>query len=94
MDMNIASADDCAREKEILENLIEEARELLSEEQKEQFKIANAAWNKFLEASVEMEGLEYEGGSMQPIIENLARTGLTKQRQVQIRGLIKYTREV
>ena len=94
MDMNIATADEYGREKEILRTLVEEANQILSEKQKEQFKVANASWDMFIDASVELEGLEFEGGSIRPTIENGASTRLTKERQAQIRNLIEFIRVV
>lgn len=90
MDMNIATADEYGKEREKLHTLIEETIQILSEKQKEKFEMANASWNRFLDASVELEGLEFEGGSMRPAIENVASTRLTKERQAQIRNLIEF----
>ena len=93
MDINAEAANDYSGQKGILDELIGEAKEILSEKQRERFDIANAAWDKFLEASAELEGLEWEDGSMQPTVENLTRTDLTKERQVQIRKLIKQVKD-
>ncbi len=92
--INIATAEECARETGILDDLIEEANAVLSVKQRKQFKIANTAWGQMLEASVKAEGLEYETGSMRPQVENIARTRLTKERQTQIRNMIADMRVV
>ena len=93
-EMNKSSADDYAREKAILENLVLEAKQVLSEKQRTHLEIANTAWQKFLDASVEIEGLEYEDGSIRPTIENVAAQRFTKERQKHLRDLIAHVTAV
>ena len=87
-DMNLASYEDFRREKETLECLSEEVVEVLSDKQKEKFREANEAWESFVEASVEVEGLEYEGGTIRPTVENLAATRLVRERNRQLEELL------
>ena len=92
--MNIVSANEYAREKAILDNLILEAGQVLSEQQNAQLEIANTAWKTFLKASVEIEGLKYDGGSIRPMIESNAAAHFTRERQKHLRDLITHVAEV
>ena len=86
--MNLVSYEDYEREKEILGALSEKVIGVLSDKQKEEFHKANEAWESFVEASVEVEGLEYEGGTIRPTIANLAATGLVRERKRQLEELL------
>lgn len=92
-DMNIVSYEDYRKEEENLALLLKKVTEVLSSEQKERFHDANGAWNKFVEASVEIEGLVYEGGSIRPTIENLAAARFARERKDQIEKLLVYLSE-
>ena len=87
--MNLASYDDAQREKESLDDLLNQVISLLSRKQEEKFREANEAWNKFVQSSIEIEGLEYEGGSMRPTIVNLATARFVRERKRQIEELLK-----
>ena len=93
-EMNRAAASERNSEKAILGKLILEAENVLSPEQRRQLGIANTAWEGFLNASVEIEGLFYKGGSIRPTIEAGAATQLTAQRQKHIRELISHATQV
>lgn len=93
-DMNIDSAKDYKKEKEILYSLIPQVENLLSEKQLLKFSEANKAWTVFFEASVEIEGLQYEGGSIRPTIENSISAFLTKERSKQMSKLISSLQEI
>ena len=89
-DMNVASYEDYRKEKEDLALLLKKVTEVLSSKQKEKFHEANEAWRKFVEASVEVEGLVCEGGLMRPMIENSAAAQFTRERKKQLKGLLVY----
>jgi uncharacterized protein YecT (DUF1311 family) len=85
--MNIASAGDYKKEREHLDSLLSQVASLLTDKQVPRFREANKAWEAFFKASVEVEGLEYEGGSIRPTIENSAAARLTKERSEQVSKL-------
>jgi uncharacterized protein YecT (DUF1311 family) len=87
-DMNIASAGEYRKEKEHLDVLLSRVESLLSDKQVPRFNEANKAWEAFSEASVEVEGLQYEGGSIRPTVENSAATRLTRERSAQVSKLV------
>ena len=89
-DMNIASHEDYKKEREGLDLLIETIDAALSGERRERFAAANEAWESFLGASVEVEGLAYEGGSMRPTIAALAATQLVSDRKTQLERLLAF----
>jgi len=66
---------------------------LIADKQIPKFREANKAWEMFFQASVEVEGLQYEGGSIRPTIENSAAARLTKERSVQVSKLIDRIQE-
>lgn len=92
-DMNIASYEDYRKEEEYLALLLKKVTDVLSNKQKEKFHEANEAWHKFVEASVEVEGLAYEGGSIRPTIANRAAARLTRERKEQVEELFVYLSE-
>jgi len=92
-DMNIASAEDYRKERDYLDSLISEVTSLLTDKQISSFEEANKAWEVFLRNSVEIEGLQYEGGSIRPTIENSAAARLTKERSEQLSKLINLLQE-
>ena len=92
-DMNIASYEDYRKEEEDLALLLKKVTDVLSNKQKEKFHEANEAWHKFVEASVEVEGLAYEGGSIRPTIANRAAARLTRERREQVEELFVYLSE-
>ena len=87
-DMNIASHEDYKKERNSLDLLLETIAAVLSDKRKERFAAANKAWESFLEASVEIDGLEYEGGSIRPTVEALAATQLARERRTQLEELL------
>ena len=93
-DMNIASYEDYRKEEKDLALLLKKVTEVLSSKQKEKFYEANEAWRKFVEASVEVEGLVYEGGSIRPTIENGAAAQFTRERKEQVEKLFAYLNEL
>lgn len=92
-DMNIASAGDYKKEREHLDSLLSQVASLLTDKQVPKFREANKAWEAFFKDSVEVEGLEYEEGSIRPTIENSAATRLTKERSEQVSKLIDLLQE-
>lgn len=88
-DMNVDSAKGYKKEQEILYSLIPQVENILSEKQQLKFKEANKAWGEFFKASVKIEGLQYEGGSIRPTIENSAATRMTKERVKQVSNLLE-----
>ena len=87
-DINLASYEDYQREKALLDALLGKVTEVLSGKQKEKFRDANKAWESFVKASIEIEGLEYEGGSIRPNIEHGAATRFVRERKRQIEKLL------
>lgn len=92
-DMNIASTGEYKKEKEHLNSLLSQVATLLSDKQVPRFEEANRAWEAFFKASVKVEGLQYEGGSIRPTIENSAAARLTKERSEQVSKLIDLLQE-
>ena len=86
-DMNLSTYKDYERERERLESTVEAILPTLSAKQKASFEKANLAWEEFFEASVNVEALVYEGGSIRPTIANLAGTQLVGDRQAQLARL-------
>ena len=89
-DMNIASQEDYEKEREGMDLLVMTIDAALRGERKERFAAANKAWETFLDSSVELEGLEYEGGSMRPTVEALAATQLVRDRRTQLERLLAF----
>ena len=89
-DMNIASNEDYEMEREGLALLVESICAALSGKQKERFAAANEAWETFLDASVEIESLEYEGGSIRPTVAALAAKRLVSDRKTQLERLLDF----
>ncbi|MDE0083882.1 MAG: hypothetical protein OXT72_14670 [Gammaproteobacteria bacterium] len=86
--MNIASYEDYEKEREGLDLLVETITSVLSNGQKERFTVANEAWKTFLDASVEIDGLQYEGGTMRPTVEALVAKRLVRDRKAQLKELL------
>ena len=89
-DINVASHEDYERERKDLDLLVETISEALSGEQKRRFAAANAAWDKFLVSSAEVEGLAYDGGTMQPTVYALAATRFVRDRKIQLENLLAF----
>ena len=89
MDMNAAALENYKKEKERLDSHLAQVSELLSDKQKARFREANGSWEAFVSASVDIEALAYEGGSIMPAIANSAAARLTRERAEQIKALIK-----
>ncbi len=87
-DINVAAANDYLHEKAILDNQLLEINQELSNKQRALLEIANAAWETFVEVSVEIEGLQYEGGTIRPTIENSAAAQFTRERQQHLKDLV------
>ena len=89
-DINIQTHNDYTSEQENLDSLIQKLETLLSEKQLKCLVKANDFWKKYLEATVEIEGLQFEGGTMRPSIENKAAQKLLISRRKYIEQLLKY----
>ena len=89
VEMTMAAAEDCRSEKEDVDALLVEADALLSDKQKEQMRVANEAWERFVAASVTIEGLEFEGGTIQPQVEYMAEARFAQERQRHLRRIVK-----
>ena len=92
-DMNQASYADYEREKVGMDALIQSISVVLSSKQNAQFVVANKAWQKLFKASVDIEALAYEGGSIMPTIANLASVQLVRDRKVQLERLLDFLQE-
>ena len=76
-----------------MDALIQSISDILSSKQSDQFAVANKAWETFFKASVDIEALTYEGGSIVPTIANLAATQLVRDRKVQLERLLDLLQE-
>lgn len=79
-DMNIDITKKCDVEREKLDVLIQEVSKRLTENQTKEFLKANKAWKEFLFASAHVEGLQYEGGTIRPLVEGNVILGFLKER--------------
>ena len=79
-DMNIDITEKYHKEKRKMESLIQKILGRLTEKQTTEFLKANKAWESFIFASAEVEGLQYEGGTIRPLIEGKALVHLVKER--------------
>ena len=89
-DINLQTYKDYTSEKDNLDSLIQELETLLSEKQLKCLTKANDFWKKYLEATVEIEALQYEGGTIRPSIENKAARKLVISRKKYTEQLLKY----
>ena len=87
-DMNESSYSDYQREKAGMDDLIGSISNILSNKQYDQFAVANKAWATFFKASVDVEALAYEGGSIMPTIANIAAAQLVHDRKLQLDRLL------
>ena len=87
-DMNLSTYRDYERERERLDSAVKAILPILSAKQRASFDEANQAWDAFFKASVDVEALTYEGGSIRPTIANLAGTQLVSDRQAQLARLV------
>lgn len=92
-DMNEASYADYEKEKAGMDVLVKSISDVLTSKQNEQFVVANKAWETFFSASVEIEALSYEGGSIMPTIANLAAVKLVQDRKIQLERLLDFVQE-
>lgn len=92
-DMNEASYAEYEKERESMDILVGAISNALSTKQKEQFALANEAWENFFKSSVEVEALYYEGGSIVPIIANVAAAQLVRDRKQQLARLLDFLQE-
>lgn len=88
-DMNIDITEKCNAERQKLDVLIQRVLERLTEKQTTEFLKANKAWEEFLFASAEVEGLQYEGGSIRPFIEGKAILGILKERVQNLESFVE-----
>lgn len=89
-DINIQTHKDYTSEKTNLDSLLQELKTLLTEKQLKYLTKANEFWENYLEATVEIEGLQYEGGTIRPSIQNKAARDLISSRKRYIEQLLKY----
>lgn len=92
-DMNEASYSDYENERQGMDALVKTIFDVLSSKQNEQFILANEAWESFFKASVNIEALHYEGGSIVPTIANLAAEQLVRDRKRQLERLLDFLKE-
>ena len=88
-DMNIDMAKKCDVERKKLDTLIQRVLEYLTTKQTAEFLKANKAWEEFLLASAHVEGLQYEGGTIRPLIEGGAILTLLKERIQNLESLVE-----
>lgn len=87
-EMNECSAIEYQKEKEHLNELNQKLLESLEEDRKAKYGEVTRAWEKFLELSVELEGLPYGRGTIRPTIVNSAAARMIRERADQITRLI------
>lgn len=92
-DMNRMSYSEYEKERESMDMLVSRILNTLSNGQNEQFVIANKAWEEFFNSSVEVEALQYEGGSIMPTIANVAAARLVRDRKKQLERLLEILQE-
>ena len=80
LELNLASRDLYYLWDEELNDIWSRLKELLSEEEMSALTTEELEWIAFKEAEAEAAGSEYEGGSMQPMIMNLRKAELTRER--------------
>ena len=89
LDMNVTSGKEYREERAKLDGLLADLAARVSGKQATKIEEANAAWEAYFEAAVEAEGLTYEGGSIRPMIQNLAAARLVRDRAKQVTELIE-----
>lgn len=87
--MNIDITEKCNTEREKLNVLIQKVLERLTDKQTIEFLKANKAWDEFLSASAKVEGLQYEGGTIRPLIAGTAILPLLKERIQNLESLME-----
>lgn len=88
-DMNIGITEQNKIQKRKMDSLVQKVLEHLTEKQAAEFLKANEAWEAFAIASAEVAALEYEGGSIQPLIWGRALFHLAKERNANLEELIE-----
>ena len=88
-DMNIGITEQNKIERRRMNSLVQKVMEHLTEKQAAEFLKANEAWEAFALASAEVAALEYEGGSIQPLIWGRALFHLAKERNANLEELIE-----
>ena len=88
-DMNIDITKKCNAERQKLDILIQRVLKRLTGKQTTEFLKANKAWEEFLLASAHVEGLQYEGGTIRPLIEGGAILALLKERIQNLESLVE-----
>lgn len=92
-EMRLEAVKDRNEAREKLERLKSEISKNLTPKQLQHFSNANEAWEKFVSESAEIEGLEFEGGTNQPVIITLTETAYIGSRIEQLEHLKSATRE-
>ncbi len=72
---------------------IAELRPMLSEEEKDAFTDAQHLWVAFRDKAAEFEALQFEGGSMQPLVRDSEKAALAEARLKQIKATVEARRK-
>ncbi len=72
---------------------IAELRPMLSEEEKNALTDAQELWVAFRDSAAEFEALQFEGGSMQPLVRASEKASLAEARLQQIKAIIEARRK-
>ena len=87
--MNIDMANKCNAERQKLDVLIQRVLKRLRGKQTVEFLKANKAWEEFLFASARVEGLQYEGGTIESFVAGKAILALLKERIQNLESLLE-----
>lgn len=89
-DLNVCAAETYARADTVLNERWQQLVRSLSRQPRrvEVLRTAQRAWIRFRDAQCEFEGLEFDGGSMQPMVELLCMADLTEQRANELAAML------
>ena len=73
----------------VLNQVYQKLVAMLDDEEKAQLKDAQTAWLKYRDLNCEFVGNQYKGGTMQPMIQAMCLTDVTKTRTSELRIQIK-----
>ncbi|HVA54596.1 MAG TPA: lysozyme inhibitor LprI family protein [Gammaproteobacteria bacterium] len=88
-DMNIYSYKQAMERRAELDLAEKELIQSLNDEQRGEYAQIQQLWEQLRNASVGFEGAQYKGGSIQPLIHNLASKRMTEDRIEQVRRLVE-----
>lgn len=89
-DLNVCASETYARADTVLNERWQQLVRSLSHQPRrvEVLRTSQRAWIRFRDAQCEFEGLEFDGGSMQPMVELLCKAHLTEQRTNELAAMV------